>query len=141
MLKNMFLRKELLLISAVSSLIGCDKIYTYSIINKSGDNLIVEATYTKSYVDLKNIEKSLLTNSGSEHIIDIDTMNYKVKLRLPHNEEFFLGFRTNGMPNLEHNKEVSVFKNDSLVFYGNQYIIQNLYTNSNQDQAEVINIY
>lgn|SRR5690606_16075686 len=127
----------------ISSLLftSCDYLNTYSIINKSGEDLIVEASYYESHINRANIKKSLMFDLTATNILSLDTINYKVKLRLKPDEEFGLGFSINGIPKLDHNKEISIYKNDSLVFYGNKYIIQNLYTNSNQDHTEVINIY
>ena len=130
---------SLLLVSFL--LVSCDYLNTYSIVNNSGEDLIVEASYYDSYIDHNNVKKSLMFNLASKEILLLDTINYKVKIKLKHNEEFSLGFKTNGYPNLEHNKKILIYKKDSLVFYGNQYIIQNLYSNTRQNHKEVLNIY
>lgn len=135
------MKKLLFLICICSFFTGCDYLNTYSIVNKSGEDLIIEASYNESYIDHKNIKKSLMFNLATNDILNLDTINYKVKLRLKPDEDFGLGFSINGVPKFDHNKEISIYKNDSLVFYGNQYIIQNLYTNSKQNHTEVLNIY
>lgn len=129
------------LICIISCFISCDYLNTFSVVNKSGQDLIVEASYNESYIDNENIRKSLMFNLAATEVLNLDTINYKVKLRLKPDEDFGLGYSINGYPKLDHNEEISIYKNDSLVFYGNKYIIQNLYTNSNQDHTEVINIY
>lgn len=122
-------------------LVSCDYLNTYSIVNNSGEDLIVEASYYDSYIDHNNVKKSLMFNLASKEILLLDTINYKVKIKLKNKEEFSLGFGINRSPNLEHNKKILIYKKDSLVFYGNQYIIQNLYSNTKQNHEEVLNIY
>ena len=121
--------------------IGCDYFNTYSLKNKSGQILLVEVTVNDKYIDSNNIKESMMYNLNSKKIISLDTINYKLKLKLDYDEEFMLGGATNGYPSLDRYKQIIIYKNDSLVFYGNQYIIQNLYTNSKQDHTEVLNIY
>lgn len=134
--------KKIILLFYISLLFAsCDYLNTFSVVNKSGQDLIVEASYNESYIDNENIKKSLMFNLAATEVLNLDTINYKVKLRLKPDEDFSLGYSINGYPTLDHNKEISIYKNDSLVFYGNKYIIQNLYINSNQEHTEVINIY
>ncbi|SFN12539.1 hypothetical protein SAMN05421741_101212 [Paenimyroides ummariense] len=135
------MKKYILFFLIMNLFTGCDYLNTYSIVNKSGEDLIVEASYYESYIDSANIKRSLMFDLAAKDILSLDTINYKLKLRLKPDEEFGLGFSINGVPKFDHNKEISIYKNDSLVFYGNQYIIQNLYTNSKQDHTEVLNIY
>lgn|SRR5690554_5043396 len=120
---------------------SCDYFNSYSMKNKSGEELFVEITVSNKYIDSNNIKESMMFNLNSKKNITLDTTIYELKLKLDHEEEFMFGGATNGYPILDRYKQIVVYKKDSVVFYGNQYIIQNLYTNSNQDHTEVINIY
>ena len=135
------MKKYILFFLIVNLFAGCDYFNTYSLKNKSGQILLVEVTVNDKYIDSNNIKESMMYNLNSKKMISLDTINYKLKLKLDYDEEFMFGGATNGYPSLDRYKQITIYKNDSLVFYGNQYIIQNLYTNSKQDHTEVLNIY
>ncbi|UUV22774.1 hypothetical protein [Paenimyroides aestuarii] len=135
------MKKYILFFLMINLFTGCDYFNTYSLKNKSGQILLVEVVVNDKYIDSKNIKESMMYNLRSNKIISLDTINYKLKLSLDSDEEFMFGGATNGYPLLDRYDQITIYKEDSLVFYGNQYIIQNLYTNSKQDHTEVLNIY
>ncbi len=135
------MKKYILFFLIINLFIGCDYFNTYSLKNKSGEVLLVDVVVNDKYIDSNNIKESMMYNLNSKKIISLDTISYNLKLNLDDDEEFMFGGATNGYPILDRYKQITIYKNDSLVFYGNQYIIQNLYTNSKQDHTEVLNIY
>jgi len=135
------MKKTLLIIVISLFLLSCDYLNTYNIENKTNENLIIEVSFNENYIDKKNVQKSLKFNLSNQKNLYLDTINYKIKLELEPNERYNLGFGINREPKLDYTKEINIYKNDSLVFYGNQYIIQNLYNNSNKNHTEIIYIY
>lgn len=109
---------------------SCDRFYLYSIQNSSENELVVKAKINDSYIDTNNREKSLFFGIGNKKVISTDTINNIITFILPQNDNYDLDGCTNCQLDFEFIKEINVYKKDSLVFYGNKEIIQNLYKNS-----------
>ena len=67
---------------------------------------------------------------GDMKVISTDTINNVITFILPQDYSYDLDGCTNCQLNFEFIQEIKVYKKDSLVFYGNQEIIKNLYKNT-----------
>lgn len=124
------MKKLLFLISFSSIITSCDRFFLYSIQNNSAHELIVKAEINKSYINQDKREKSLSFGIGNRKIISTDTLNNVITFVLPKNDQYDLDGCTNCDLDFDFINEIWVYKNDSLVFYGNKEIIKNLYKNS-----------